>query len=58
MNKKTIFLPEIPQTWIIALLLTGMVVMRCFGIDTWTTAALSTVIGWLTGVKMEQSRKR
>jgi hypothetical protein len=49
-------LPEIPKTWIVCLLMVGMVSMRCFGIDTWTTSALSIIIGWLVGVKMEQSR--
>jgi hypothetical protein len=50
-------LPEIPMSWIIVLLLVGLIVLRYFGIDTWTTAAISTIIGWLTGVKMEQARK-
>jgi len=50
-------LPEIPKTWLIGALLVGMIVMRCFGIDSWTTAALSIVIGYLTGVKSEQWRK-
>lgn len=54
--QKKICLPEIPKSWLIALLLIGMVVMRTFGIDSWTTSALSIVIGWLVGVKMEQSR--
>ena len=49
-------LPEIPTTWLIALLLVGLVSLRAFGIDTWTTAALSTLIGYLTGVKLEQTR--
>jgi uncharacterized membrane protein AbrB (regulator of aidB expression) len=49
-------LPDIPKTWIVIILLIGMVVMRCFGIDSWTTSALSIIIGWLVGVKMEQSR--
>ena len=50
-------LPEIPQTWLIALLLISLVVLRSFGIDTWTTAAISTLIGYLTGVKLEQTRQ-
>ena len=49
-------LPEIPQTWLIAGLLMGMIIMRCFGIDTWTTAAISTLIGYITGKHIEQSR--
>jgi hypothetical protein len=50
-------LPEIPQTYIILTLLIGLIIMRIYGIDSFTTAALSLIIGWLTGVKMEQSRK-
>lgn len=48
--------PEIPQSWLIGALMLGLVTMRCFGIDSFTTAALSIVIGYLTGVKMEQQR--
>jgi uncharacterized membrane protein AbrB (regulator of aidB expression) len=51
-------LPDIPKTWIIAFLLIGLIVLRAFDIDSWTTASISTIIGWLTGVKMEQSRKK
>ena len=49
-------LPEIPKTWLIAFLLVGLVLMRCFGIDTWTTAAISTLIGYITGKHMEQTK--
>ena len=51
-------LPEIPQSWLIGLLMVGLVIMRCFGIDSFTTAAISIIIGYLTGVKMEQTRVR
>jgi hypothetical protein len=50
-------LPEIPQTYLIAFFLIAMVVMRCFGIDSWTTASLSSISAYLMGVKMEQTRK-
>lgn len=50
-------LPEIPKTWIICLLLIGLVVLRLFGIDTWTTAAISTLVGYVTGKHIEQTRK-
>lgn len=56
MKKKTIKLPEIPMSWIIVILLVGLIVLRAINIDSWTTAAISTIIGWLTGVKMEQIR--
>ena len=51
-------LPDIPQSWLISLLMVGLVIMRCFGIDSFTTAAISIIIGYLTGVKMEQTRVR
>lgn len=49
-------LPDIPTTWTITLLLLGLIVLRCFGIDTWTTATISTLIGYLTGRHLEQTR--
>ena len=50
-------LPEIPTTWLVAILLIGLITMRFFGIDSFTTASLSLIIGYLTGVKLEQTRK-
>lgn len=49
-------LPEIPQSWLIGLLLAGLIVLRIFGIDSWTTAALSMIIGYLTGKHIESVR--
>ena len=46
-------LPEIPRSWIIFFLLIGIVMLRCFGIDSWTTAALSLLIGYITGQHIE-----
>jgi len=51
-------LPEIPTTWLVGMLLVGLIILRCFGIDTWVTAALGILIGYLTGVKMEQVRNK
>lgn len=48
--------PEIPTSWIVVVLLLGLIILRAFDIDSWTTASISTIIGWLVGVKMEQSR--
>ena len=48
---------EIPQTWLIAGLGVGLIAMRCFGIDTFVTAGLSIILGYLTGVKQEQIRQ-
>jgi len=50
-------LEEIPNSWLVAMLLAGLIILRCFGIDTWVTASISVIIGYLTGVKMEQTRK-
>ena len=50
-------LKEIPNTYLIALLVISLVVMRCFGIDSFTTAGISTLIGYITGKHIEQSRK-
>ena len=50
-------LQEIPQTWLIAGLLAGLVGLRAFSIDTWTTAALSTLMGYLTGRHIMQNRQ-
>jgi len=55
---KKFYFPEIPMSWIILLLLIGLIFLRYWNIDSWTTAAISTIIGWLTGVKMEQIRKK
>jgi len=51
-------LPEIPQSYLILILLAGLIIIRCFGFDSWATASISTLIGYLTGVKLEQGRKR
>lgn len=48
--------PDIPQSWLIAFLLLSLVVMRCFGIDSFTTAALSLVVGYITGKHVEQGK--
>lgn len=49
-------LPEIPHSWIIAFLICGLIVMRFFGIDSFTTAALASIIGYLTGKHIEQTK--
>lgn len=53
---KKMKLPDIPKSWLIGVLLVGLVILRALDIDSFTTAGLSIIIGWLTGVKMEQSR--
>jgi len=49
-------LPEIPNSWIIAILVIGLVVMRYFSIDSWTTAALGLLIGYITGQHVEAAK--
>ena len=49
-------LPEIPQSWMIFALMIALVILRAFSIDTFVTAALSSIIAYLLGVKHEQIR--
>ena len=48
---------EVPKTWLILALLAGMVAIRCLGFDSWATASLASLMGYLLGVKLEQGRK-
>lgn len=56
-QKKKWQLPEIPHSWLIAGLLIGLIVLRAFGIDGFIGAGLGALIGYLLGVKLEQTRK-
>jgi hypothetical protein len=47
-------IPEIPNTWLVAILLIGLVILRAFGIDTYTTSGISLLIGYITGKHLEQ----
>lgn len=49
-------IPEIPKSWLIALFLISMVILRCFGIDSVVTGSLMGISGYLLGVKLEQTR--
>jgi len=49
--------PEIPHSWLIVLLLLSLVTLSVFRIDTFVTAGMMALIGYLTGVKLEQIRK-
>jgi hypothetical protein len=49
-------LPEIPNSWVIAILAVVLVIMRFCGIDSWTTAAISILIGYITGKHIEQTK--
>ena len=48
------FFPEIPKSYLVALLLVGLVVLRLFGIDTYVTALLSAIGGYILGKHIEQ----
>lgn len=47
--------PEIPRSWIIVFLLFTLVLMRFYGIDSWTTAALGVLIGYVTGKHVSET---
>jgi len=47
---------EIPHTWLIALLIIGLIVLRGFGIDSLITGALMAIVGYLTGKHLESVR--
>lgn len=46
---------EIPRSWLIGLIFVGLITLRLFGIDSWTTATLSLVVGYMTGKHIEQT---
>ena len=46
---------EIPKTWLIAIVMIGLIVMRAFGIDSWTTATLGVIVGYLTGQHIQKA---
>ena len=50
-------LPEIPNTYLVALLLIALVILRMWGIDSFTTAGISLIIGYITGKHVEQARE-
>jgi hypothetical protein len=53
----TLQLCDIPQSWLILILLFSLVIMRCFGIDTFATAGISAIIGYVTGKHIEQGNQ-
>jgi hypothetical protein len=40
---------EIPTTWLVAGLGVCLVTLRAFSIDSWTTAALGSIMGYILG---------
>lgn len=46
---KKIKLPEIPRSWLVAGVMIMLVALRAIGIDTYITAALSSIVGYVIG---------
>lgn len=42
-------LPDLPDGWLISLLIVGLIVLRAMNYDSWTTATLSIIVGYLVG---------
>jgi hypothetical protein len=49
-------IPEIPTGYIIIVLFLGLVILRAFDIDSFTTAGISVIIGYVTGKHIEQTK--
>ena len=49
--------PELPNSWIVLTLAVTLIFLRWQGVDSWTTAALSMLIGWVTGKHIEQAKQ-
>ena len=56
LGKKNMKYKDIPTSWLVALFIVGMIVMRCFGIDTWVTATLGSLVGYVLGKHIEQTK--
>lgn len=48
--------PEIPTSWIVCVIFIGLVILRAMDIDTYVTAGISLLIGYITGKHVEQTR--
>lgn len=53
---KNNFLPELPKSYTIFALAIALCVLRAIGIDSYTTAGLGMLIGYVTGKHIEQTR--
>lgn len=49
-------LKDIPTSYLIAGLGVALVALRAFGIDSWTTATLGVIVGYVTGKHIEQKK--
>lgn len=47
-------LQEIPKSYIIVIIFIGLIILRAMNMDSWVTAALSLIVGYMTGKHIEQ----
>lgn len=50
-------LKDIPTSWLIALLILGLVILRAMDIDSYITAGIGLIIGYLTGQHIGKTYK-
>jgi hypothetical protein len=50
-------LPEIPHSYLVAGLIIMLTLMRCFGVDSFVTAGLGSLIGYVLGKHIEQAKR-
>jgi hypothetical protein len=50
-------LPEIPHSWLITIIAVSLVTLRLVGIDSWTTASLGMLMGYLTGKHLNEAKR-
>lgn len=48
---------EIPNSWLIALGFVSLVTLRAMNYDSWITAMLSILVGYITGKHIEQTKE-
>lgn len=51
-------LGELPNSWLVVVLFLGLVILRAIGIDSFTTAGISMLIGYVTGKHIQQTTQR
>lgn len=48
--------PEVPTSWLVCVMFIALIILRAQGIDSFTTAGISMLIGYVTGKHIEQTR--
>jgi len=51
-------LPEIPKSWLITILMIGLMILRAYDIDTFVTAGMSGIIFYLFGRHVYQNDRK